>query len=350
MELFRKRENQIYLIIWLLILALTAFNLHNKPNFEWGRLIVEWVRLLPFFTVFLINNLFLAPKYLLKKRNTSYFIYLSLIIVFCAYLFDFSRIIADSFEASKPNAVSNRNTLRLGITSSFAHSRILDCVIFSYLVVGVNMAVMLIFKREEEEKKIEETQKLFYETELNFLRQQVSPHFFMNTLNNIHGLIELDQNQAKGAIIELSKLMRYLLEESSGGMSTIKTEFDFLHSYIDLMRLRCSDKVNIVVQLEDSEQKIPPLLFISLVENAFKYGVSYVHPASIFIEGKTEGGYLVFKVVNSSFKNLEDRSTGIGLQNLKKQLGLLFDQNYTLDISERGNLHSVILKIPVYED
>ena len=172
----------------------------------------------------------------------------------------------------------------------------------------------------------------------------------MNTLNNIHALIDIDTNQAQVAVIKLSKLMRYLLTESQQGKAPIKDEFDFLNSYIDLMRLRYSDRVKISVELnvEKPEKKIPSLLFVSLVENAFKYGVSYSKPSFITIWSKTTNEELIFSVKNSISpeKSLEP-GTGVGLENLRKQLSLIYGSNFKFEVQEIEEVYQVLLQIPL---
>ena len=231
--------------------------------------------------------------------------------------------------------------------------RLIETMFISFLVVGFNMAIKLVFQRQEEEQKHKEREKIHLQTELSLLRQQISPHFFMNTLNNIHALVDFNTELAKSSIIQLSKLMRYLLEDSDRGKATIKEEFDFLQSYIDLMKLRCSEKVNIKVNLNvyDNKIRIPSLLFVSLVENAFKYSVHSSAPGFIFIESRIENDYLHFEVKNSkSVAASAELGTGLGLVNLRKQLDLLFGSNYQFTISDDENEFHVHLEIPLKND
>jgi hypothetical protein len=364
MNPLKKNENLIYMLIWLMVLALPVFTLRGEQNFNWTRVLLEWVRISPFLLVFILNNNILVPRFLLQKKQTKYIIYLSVTIVCIAFLFDYTRYLKDYLIPEGPQPFNGNwpfdqppgpgdhlpHRPEMGHLSLWA--RVFDRVIFSFLVVGFNTAVKLIFRRHEEEKNSEEQQKIHLQTELSFLRQQVSPHFFMNTLNNIHALIDIEKGQAQEAVIQLSHLMRYLLTGSQSGTAVLKDELDFLHSFINLMRLRYSERVEITVDLDvdHPERKIHPLLFVALVENAFKYGVSYSKPSAISIQAKTSNNELTFSVKNSKFQEATESGTGLGLENLRKQLALLYGTNFSLEIHETANSYHVELKIPFADD
>lgn len=147
-------------------------------------------------------------------------------------------------------------------------------------------------------------------------------------------------------------MMRYLLESQNENVC-IEEEFDFLKSYIALMQLRYSERVKVFVDLSVSfpEKKIPPFLFISLVENAFKYGVNQSSDTNIDIAAKTDTNYLIFHIKNSKYpENHKQQTTGVGLKNLQKQLTLLYGVNYRLSIVETDAEFNVSLKIPLQND
>ena len=217
------------------------------------------------------------------------------------------------------------------------------------LLIGFNLTIKLFIKslRDEEVLKDLEHQKL--ESELQYLKYQLNPHFFMNTLNNIHALIDIDSQKAKTSIIELSKLMRYVLYESNKDYIELTKEITFLQNYIELMRLRFTESLNIQTDfpLIVPEVKIPPLLLISLLENAFKHGVSYREASFIHICLKIDDGNLIFKCSNSKHRTKKDEHHGVGLENVKKRLQLLFGNNYTYTINKNENEYNVSLNIPL---
>ena len=184
------------------------------------------------------------------------------------------------------------------------------------------------------------------------MKHQISPHFFMNTLNNIHALIEMDSEKAQDAVERLSTLMRYLLYDSAQNTIELKKEIEFIHSFISLMKLRHSDEVEVklLIPVQIPDIKIPPMLFISLLENAFKHGVVYPMKSYIYFEMQICENSLVCNIRNSKHKTVAqqyDEYPGIGLENIKKSLNLLYEQNYKLDIYDKENEFVVNLTIPV---
>ena len=225
-------------------------------------------------------------------------------------------------------------------------------MIISILIAGFNTAIAVtnIWFNEEQARK--EVEKEHMKSELAFLQNQISPHFFMNTLNNIHALIEADQKLAQNAVIKLSEMMRYLLYESGRGTTTLKREIEFLRSYVNLMQLRVDDSVKVSFDLPENFNNVnlPPLLFISFIENAFKHGVSYREPSALSFKLKQENNKLVFVSENSisSFRNSETKllNGGIGLENIKKRLDLLYGDKHNLSIESTDQIFRVTLIIP----
>ncbi|MFA9371899.1 MAG: sensor histidine kinase [Labilibaculum antarcticum] len=368
----KRSENLIYALLWLMVLSLPVFTLKGGDEFNWNRVILEWIRILPFLLIFIINNSLLAPKLFFKQKLIGYSIsILSIVILFSVFnnlplilhdfLFQGPRPEINPMHPGGPMGPDSMGAFpeppfgrhpQPGGNKPFSYLIFMNMII-SFLVVGFNNAIKLGISRQKEELQREEKEKIHLETELSFLRTQISPHFFMNTLNNIHALIEIDQVQAQKSIIELSKLMRYLLNESQQGTATIRAEFEFLNSYIDLMRIRYSDKVKIDVNLDiqDDHRKIPSLLFVSLVENAFKYGISYSKESYISIHAKQDQEQLSFEIKNSvSPKSKIEKGTGVGLVNLRKQLDILFDGEQSFNIIESENEYQVKLIIPFKND
>lgn len=359
MQLFtshKKSDNNealIYVVIWLMVLALPIFTLRGTEYFNWSIALQEWIRFVPFLLIFIINNKVLVPNFLFKKRNVQYIVWLSIAIIGIVYFSEYLRFLNESFHPNPPPRFSPDGFHPRANDGKILGGRLIDKIIISFLVVGFNTAIKFVFKRQEEEQQAEIQKKMHLETELALLRHQISPHFFMNTLNNIHALIDIEKTQAQKAVIKLSHLMRYLLSESKKGTATLKEEFEFLNSYIDLMRLRFSEKVKVTVSLtiEDDAKKIPSLLFVSLVENAFKYGVSYSKLSSISIMAHEADKELVFTVENTkSSTNTAEESTGVGLENLRKQLELIYGSRSSFNISEDELMFKVELKIPFIYD
>jgi LytS/YehU family sensor histidine kinase len=185
-----------------------------------------------------------------------------------------------------------------------------------------------------------------------FLKNQVSPHFFMNTLNNIHALVDINVEQAKNAIIELSQLMGYMLYESQSDRVSLKKELEFVKSYVELMQLRFTDDVDIAIEIPADLPNVvvPPLLTVSFIENAFKFGVSYEHPSFVHIKYEFEDDKLVFVCQNSLHESKpKHANSGIGLENSRQRIELIYGDAHWLNIDEdtNNNIFTVSLKTPL---
>ncbi len=222
-------------------------------------------------------------------------------------------------------------------------------LILAVLLVGFDTGLKISMRWANLEQEKFKLQKENVENQMAFLKNQVSPHFFMNTLNNIHALIDIDAEEAKESIIKLSKLMRHLLYDSEEKLTPIKKEVEFIQSYIELMRLRFTDKVNIEVDIPEDipDKSIPPLLFTSLLENAFKHGISYNQISFVKIVMSFSENRLNFGIENSNHPRDTEASSGIGIENTKKRLSLLYKDNFDLEILEEKEIYKVNLSIPL---
>lgn len=262
---------------------------------------------LPFFVLFLIHNFLLIPQLFLKKYYVRYML---AVIFTIGILFLYMPGWLEALHPQPP----------LHFLKSL---------------------------RDDEMLKDLERQRL--ESELQYLKYQLNPHFFKNTLNNIYALVDLNTEQAKKTIIELSKLMRYVLYEANKNQISLEHEIQFLENYIALMKLRYIDNLNIRTEFPVVVPcvQIPPLLFISLLENAFKHGVSYQEPSFIEVRIELADEGVIFNCKNSKHTHAhKDAYHGIGIDNIKKRLHLLYGNNYTFTTNESENCFEVLLIIP----
>ncbi|MEI8006840.1 MAG: histidine kinase [Bacteroidota bacterium] len=223
-------------------------------------------------------------------------------------------------------------------------------LIFSVLIVGFDTGLLSGLRWIGAENEKVRLEKENVATQLTLLRTQVSPHFFMNTLNNIHALVDTNTEEAKEAIIKLSKMMRYLLYETETEKTTLKKEVEFLESYINLMKLRFSEKVRITLNMPTvvPDASLPPFLFTSFIENAFKHGISYKNESFITIDLIPGQERLLFTVKNSKNDNRQIvEFSGIGIENTRKRLDLLYGDKYHLDIIDNEDLFTVNLSVPL---
>lgn len=215
----------------------------------------------------------------------------------------------------------------------------------------MNLGVKLYFKSQEDTKLLTQIDKHNLERQLEYLKYQVNPHFFMNTLNNIHALVDIDPERAKTTIVELSKMMRYILYEGNNRLIPLPREVQFLSNYVQLMRLRYTDKVSIRMSAPSNlpDVMIPPLLLIMFVENAFKHGISYRTESFVYITVDVKDDRLKFVCRNSKqpLTLKEKKGGGMGLVNVRRRLDLLFQDTYTLKIEDRENEYDVSLDLPL---
>jgi len=350
----RKIEFLIYFLVWTFVFSVPYFSERNSGQINWHEVIKNWAHVLGFLVIFLVNVYILVPRLLLKKKYTNYFVLVSALVAIVITV----NLLAPSGAPRQPGSIMK--TSPDGLTPPALNKPMqkppvmafADNFIICILLVGAGTTIKLMSKWLSEEKLRKDAEKEQLKTNLALLKHQVSPHFFMNTLNNIHTLIEMDTDKAQDAVERLSTLMRYLLYDSAQNTIELKKEIEFIYSFISLMQLRHSDEVEVTVLIPEQipDIKIPPMLFISLLENAFKHGVNYPMKSYIYLEIQIHEKTLNCIIKNSKHKtvtNQYDEYSGIGLENIKKSLNLLYEHDYKLDISDKENEFEINLTIPV---
>ncbi len=355
-------ELLLILIIWIMIFASPLIIFQRNDQIFWFGVEIAWLGLLPFLVLFLISHFVLIPVFLFRNKHVLFFV--SVILLLAAFS-------ATTFLAERANHRNNpkppdpwhqvmppdqmrpapppvRMPQQRG--SPIPFPPFVNTIIISMLVVGFDTGLRLIFRWSNLQQEKTMLEKENVKSQLAFLRTQISPHFFMNTLNNIHSQMDINTEDAKDSIIKLSKLMRHLLYDSQEEKTSLSKEVEFIRSYINLMKLRYSDKVDIKIEIPEKlpEKQIPPLLFTSLIENAFKHGISYSNDSFIHLKMELADERLVFNLANSKTpkKNI-DTQKGIGLENTRKRLDLLYADKYSLDIIDNENSFNVKLEIPL---
>lgn len=399
-------EVLIYSALWLIVVLAPLLDYYSKlssgqfSEWQWSGIFKVWIDILPFFILFLVHELLLIPQFLVRKK---YIIYI-LLTILCLGLFSVANQLIRTSNLKEPpkremingmipapnprnDMVDDRIPPEYDMYGPYNDEEFTDVnamnpekvhqpyndrpkfgdkqhefkdrlfpfppyllsMILAILMLGLNLGIKFLFKSMRDEEKMKELERQNLVQELEYLKYQINPHFFMNTLNNIHALIDIDGEKAKSTVIELSKLMRYVLYESSHGNILLEKEIDFFRHYIALMRLRYNEKVMIEVDFPENvgEISVPPLLMVSFIENAFKHGISYQHYSFIKVSIKLEGNEMFFSCVNSKHATNTDSASGIGLENVKKRLHLLFGSNYLLNIEDKEDIFKVLLVIPI---
>lgn len=371
------KENFTYIVAWLLVIAMPLFTVYISMItdtcgiYTYGNIVKVWRVIAIFFIAFLVHNYILAPLIIYNNKRKLYV--LSLIVFFigttCLYFFLRPKItyhingksIDNSVIIQKKSKTYNTLTRHNIFINGDRPNQILfvsepDAIAFLVFVLMIisNLYVKRFFKIKNEEKITYSLQKKILEQQLFFLKYQINPHFFMNTLNNIHALVDIDSEKAKTSIILLSKMMRYILYEGNNTMIILPKECEFICNYIELMRMRYTDKVRINFEFDEnlSKAEIPHLLLMTFVENSFKHGISYKQENVIKISLHIIKGIIQFKCYNSvpKFvnKNIDNKRGGIGLKNAKQRLSLIYSDKYKLDINRSKTYFSIYLKLPLH--
>lgn len=382
---FRK-EHTIYTAIWAMLYASPVINIYTRMagnpriTFSWTEILHAWEYTSTWLVMFAIHNFLLLPL-LLRKRKTGTYLCLSFLILLAGMFITYlnrpmhknqyktrmeAEWKADSLAYERVAAVrlgdgrycSPQNPMRRKPLDYQPIDPLpmlgpgeLVAFFGGLLLMGMNLGVKLYFmsQRDRERQKIIDQRNL--EQQMEYLKYQVNPHFFMNTLNNIHALVDIDPERAKTTIVELSKMMRHILYEGSKKLIPLTREVEFLNLYVQLMRLRYTRKVHINVDVPPQlpELKLPPLMLIIFVENAFKHGISYREESFIDIKLRVENKRLLFSCCNSKPTQVQqiNEKGGMGLQNVRQRLELLYDDDYTLDINDGEKTYEVKLDIPM---
>ena len=200
----------------------------------------------------------------------------------------------------------------------------------------------------EQWKWIQELKKEKSKTELALLKTQINPHFFFNTLNNLYALTVKNSPQAPEVVLKLSDMMRYTIYDGEKEKVKISEEIEYLNNYIELHKIRYKKSVQITFNHNiDTTYDVPPLLYIILLENAFKHGIeTLTEKAFIHIDLYEDAGFIYFDIENNFDASEINNSKGIGLQNLKRRLSLLYNQQHELNISSTNNIYKTQLKTP----
>ena len=298
---------------------------------------------LSFMSIFYINYIWLIKRFLFRRETRWFLLCNMLLILAMMGLVHLCMTYAIPDEMMKhPHPRPLRDEIGF-------HA--INVAIYS-LVTGLSVAIRMTNGWYQVEANQRELERERAEAELSNLKSQLNPHFLFNTLNNIYSLIAFSPEQAQEAVHDLSRLLRYVLYESNQPLVPIEKDLNFLRNYIELMRIRLPRHVDLQTDIEAATPgvMIAPLLFISLVENAFKHGVSNSQPSFIQITIRQAGDTVSCSIRNSYFpKSAGDKSgSGIGLSNLEKRLSLLYPECYHLAYGKEGEsyvAHLVIHKI-----
>lgn len=225
-------------------------------------------------------------------------------------------------------------------------------VLYALLVLGISTSVAAVQKWQKDAQIRENLERDKIASELSFLKAQINPHFFFNTLNNIYALTMIDVEAAREALHKLSRMMRYVLYDTQEGTVLLSQEIEFIKDYIQLMQLRLTDKVQVMLDVQTPTKDLPiaPMLLLPFVENAFKHGVSALQNSQIRIKITQQAQQIRVEVNNTLFSKQNthlEQSNGIGLVNTRRRLDLLYANHYQLEVIEKTAQNEYQVKLEV---
>ena len=290
-----------------------------------------YIHAVVYIIVFYYNYFFLIDRLLFRKRMLLYIVS---VLIFVILLVSGAEFLS-SLTRPEPDG-----HMHGPVPSNFVMA--IRNFTISLLSVGLSLALKFSMRWTKIERMNEKIMSEQKDMELANLKKQLNPHFLFNTLNNIYALIQIDSIRAQDAVHQLSKMLRYALYEDSQEVELAK-DLDFVRNFIELMKLRLSANHQLSVDIPrqvSSDLRIAPLLFISLIENAFKYGMASSKPSVIMISITVTGETVRCHIENSFFpeKVADKSSSGIGLSNLKRRLDLVYSNHYNLEYGISGNM------------
>ena len=341
--------NVTQVLVWAIVIlmpaALSWYIAGNSANAY--KVFLQTLRTMaPVLFLYLVNYLWVVPRFLFVegRKKWFYLINAGLILLLNIRLF-FPEPLSEEDQTqvleSLPFTVNDLWALYAGIIFV---AIVVQCV-FILLAVGVRQ-----IKRNNDLKvKMEEEKRKSAEAELTWLKSQLNPHFLFNTLNNISSLTQIDPDKAQESIGQLSDLLRYALYDTDKNLVPLSGEIDFMDNYIDLMSLRCNELTTVEkdFSIRAGDTKVAPLLFISLVENAFKHGINARYPSFIRVRMDSDGNDLLFSCENSVFEKAgtDHIGSGIGLENLQRRLELLYPGAFDYSAGSDGQTYSVRVRL-----
>ncbi|MFI3279069.1 MAG: sensor histidine kinase [Rikenellaceae bacterium] len=343
----KNRMVTLQLLGWGVILATTLFWSFgsNNEGMDLFGFVIFATNILMLLVIYLLNYLLFIPRLLFKDKVVPFVLSNFLVIVILLVLTYFINE-SGLLDALRPADLPQRpRTSRMYLMRD---------VINDILMIGLVAAMRLVEKLQKSEEALREAESARIKAELDNLRSQINPHFLLNTLNNIYALTAIDAEKAQKTIKELSDLLRYILYDNLNDKVPLLGEVDFLKSYIELMSIRLPRKVSVKTEFrisEGSAVQIAPMIFISLIENAFKHSVSAAGEGFIEIhfEEFADKGEVILSIKNSNHaKADEDKSGhGIGLEQVRRRLELLYPEAYQWDVEQSGGVYKSVLKLRV---
>ena len=325
----------IHVAVWLVMFLSPMMFINHGRGITSSQFLVMCTVPLSFIVVFYMNYLWLTPHHFTRGHHRFYLLVNVVVIVILGIWVHLW--VTYMHTLYDPDFRETDHWLTIG----FILRDIFNLTIAAAVATTIRLAMR--WQKAETARKDAEAAQM--DAELSNLRSQINPHFLLNTLNNIYALTAFDQSKAQDAIQELSKMLRYILYDCQEPMVPLKDEVSFLENYVNLMRLRLPETVEVTFQssVVNPQMEVAPMVFISLVENAFKHGISPTEPSFVHIDIQADQQQITCDISNSNHpKTAADHSGhGIGLQQVQRRLELAYPKRYTWqrDVTDDGKVY-----------
>jgi len=335
----------IHITGWGLFFAFPFLIFWRYPNFNMVDSIIHHSEtVLPLMIIFYLNYFILTEKFLFHRKTGKFLVYNILSIILIGVVVRFWQ------KSSMPPMPYNPQFQHVSIFQEIPFILWNALSLFTAAVLGVTIKMTGKWYKTETERQKEQNERT--EAELKNLRQQLNPHFLFNTLNNIYAQIAISPEKAQESMLDLSKLLRYVLYENTGNFVPLERELNFIHNYVELMRIRLNPEVDMKMNIDIAEKDklIAPLMFIALLENAFKHGISPTQQSLIDIHIYQNRDMQLCCIIKNSYfpKDQSDQSgSGIGLENLRRRLEILYPYKYVFRAEKLGNEFVAKLIVPL---
>ena len=333
-----------HVLFWLVYFLLNFIRFASINRDYWYSLksnLVEFPLniLITYFTIY-----YLIPRFILKKKYVWFFVYflLSLLLFYLVRTsLNYVLVTQNLWPESQ------------GYQEPFTFIHILEMMIGTLYMIALVSAIKLTYDWITEKRKNDQLQRMQLETELALLKTQIQPHFFFNTLNNLYALVVKKSPNAPDVVLKLSEIMQYLLYEVKEPRISLLKSINYLHNYLELEKLRYGDRIKSEIKIHGDidEIEVPPLLFLPFIENCFKHGAKTEGDINVFINFAIQDNFLFFTVMNSFDSEVSlNVKHGIGIQNVRRRLKLLYGSRFILETGPVGKVYKVLLKLPLDEN
>jgi two-component system, LytTR family, sensor kinase len=358
----KKLKVLLHIVVWAALFVLPTYLLYGDSEHDRDFLREVWFQLACYAFIFYLGYFLLAPVFFFKGRKPAYFLSSAVLVLVLTLSLGIFNNRFSPFNRAENHEPRPAPGMERPLTGNepfkppygekppkpFRNWPLFNFLLTSGMVTGLSLGLRLSEKLILNEKMRKEAEKEKLHTELALLKHQINPHFLFNTLNSIYSLALIKSDMTAEAVMKLSDMMRYVIQDVAKETVPLSLELEYLVHYVELQKIRLNEKVDVQLNIEGDPDpyQVAPIILVPFIENAFQYGVSSHENATIRIEVKIADGSLAFRVSNQVFAGREKTGTfGIGIRNTRQRLMLMYPEKHKLEIVSNGKGYMVDLEI-----